>query len=278
MEKQDTNVRRRRNNVISDNNKNNKNNKKKKNKVITILRIVSIITIIICLGVIIYRFFNLKASKKLIDNINSDIVITDKVIEAEGSSASLFDTDITSLKQKNKDTVAYIKVNGTNISYPVVQSSDNEFYLKHSFDKSYSAAGWIYMDYRNKNILNDNNTIIYGHNMLNNTMFSELTKMTDISFFNTENNNYLTLITDKKTTLWKIFSVYISNPDTYYLTTNFANKDNYLNFLNTIKTKSKNNFNVELSENDRILTLSTCTNLNTKRLVVHAKLVYEEDK
>lgn len=272
MEKQDTNVRRRRNNVISD------NNKKKKNKVITIIRIVSIITIIICLGVIIYRFFNLKASKKLIDNINSGIVITDKVIEAEGSSASLFDTDITSLKQKNKDTVAYIKVNGTNISYPVVQSSDNEFYLKHSFDKSYSTAGWIYMDYRNKNILNDNNTIIYGHNMLNNTMFSELTKMTDNSFFNTDNNNYLTLITDKKTTLWKIFSVYISNPDTYYLTTNFANKDNYLNFLNTIKTKSKNNFNVELSENDRILTLSTCTNLNTKRLVVHAKLVYEEDK
>ena len=134
MEKQDTNVRRRRNNVISDNNK---NNKKKKNKVITIIRIVSIITIIICLGVFIYRFFNLKASKKLIDNINSDIVITDKVIETEGSSASLFDTDITSLKQKNKDTVAYIKVNGTNISYPVVQFSNNEFDIVMVFSGLY---------------------------------------------------------------------------------------------------------------------------------------------
>ena len=273
MENQNTNYKRRKN-IISNNNK----NKKKRNIVITIIRIISITFIIICLGVIIYRFFNLKASKKLIENINSDITITDKVVEIQGASASLFDTDITSLKQKNKDTVAYIKVNGTNISYPVVQSSDNEFYLRHSFDKSYSTAGWIYMDYRNKNILNDNNTIIYGHNMLNNTMFSELTKMTDKSFFNTENNNYLTLITDNKTTLWKIFSVYISNPDTDYLTTNFANKDNYLNFLNTIKSKSKNNFNVELADNDKILTLSTCTNLNTKRLVVHAKLVHEEKK
>ena len=152
--------------------------KEKKNKkvklIIIIIRIVSLLVILGCIAVIIYRALNLDKSKKVIDNINSEIEINDKPITIEGQTTNIIDTNIESLKQKNKDTVGFIKVNGTNISYPVLQSSDNEYYLRHSFDNTYSQAGWIYMDYRNDSTLKDRNTIIYGHNMLNNTMFSEL--------------------------------------------------------------------------------------------------------
>lgn len=253
-----------------------KNNKK--NNIILLIRIISIIIILICIGIIIYRYFNLKESDKVINSINSEITINDKNVEVNGATANLILTDIPLLKNKNSDTVAYLKVNGTNINYPVVQSNDNEYYLKHSFDKSYNEAGWIFLDYRNNIEKLNKNNIIYGHNMLNSTMFSELTKMIDKNFFYDNNNTYINLTTENKSTLWKIFSVYVTNPDTYYMSIEFSSKSEYEYFLNNLKNKSIHNFNENLNSNDKILTLSTCTNLNTKRLVVHAKLIYEETK
>lgn len=252
--------------------------KKKRINIIFIIRIISIIVILVCIGIIIYRYFNLKEADKVIDSINSDITLDDKDIEVNGATANLIDTDISSLKQKNSDTVGYLKVNGTSINYPVVQYTDNDYYLRHSFDKSYSQAGWIFLDYRNNLNKLDNNIIIYGHNMLNQAMFSSLTKMLDKSFFNDDNNTYINLITENKSTLWKIFSVYVTNPDTYYMSIDFSSKDEYSNFLNNLKNKSMYNFSENISSDDKILTLSTCTNLNTKRLVVHAKLIYTEEK
>lgn len=253
---------------------------KTKNKfsVISFIRIISILVILVCIGLLVYRYINLKNSDKILGEINSDIKIEDKNIEINGVAAAMVDTDVNSLKEKNPDTVAYLKVNGTDVAYPVVQSNDNEYYLRHSFDKSYSQAGWIFMDYRNDAKSLDKNTIIYGHNMLNNSMFSTLTKMTKSSFFNDENNSYINLSTENKSTLWKIFSVYITDPNTYYMTIGFSSDNSYLEFLNNIKEKGMYNFNENIGANDKILTLSTCTNLNTKRLVIHAKLVYSEDK
>lgn len=255
-----------------------KEEKSKKNVIIVIIRIISILVILICLGLIVYRYLNLRDSSKVIEDINSNIEINDKNIELDGVATSLIDTDVSSLKKINQDTVAYLKVNGTNINYPVVQSNDNEYYLRHSFDKSYSQAGWIFLDYRNNIERLDNNNIIYGHNMLNQTMFSNLTKMLNKSFFNDSNNLYINLTTECKKTIWKIFSVYVTNPDTYYMTIGFSSPSAHQDFLNTIKNRSIYTFDEQVTVTDKILTLSTCTNLNTKRLVVHAKLIYSENK
>lgn len=256
------------------------NVKKTGNKfsIVLFIRIISVIIILACIGIIIYRYFNLKQSSKIIDTITSSVDINDKNVEVNGISATLIDTDILSLKSKNSDTVAWLKVNGTNVNYPVVHTNDNDYYLKHSFDKSSSQAGWIFMDYRNNIEDFDKNTIIYGHNMLNQTMFSSLTKMLDASFFDDDNNCYINLTTETKSTLWKIFSVYVINPETYYMSCNFASNNDYSNFINTITSRSFYNFNETVTTDNKILTLSTCTNLNTKRLVVHAKLIYEEVK
>lgn len=260
--------------------KNNTINNKKNRKfsIVLMIRIISILVIIICIGFIIYRYFNIKESDKIINSINSEITINDKNVEVNGATAKVAKIDLSSLKEKNNDTVAYIKVNGTTINYPVVQSKDNEYYLKHSFDKSYNEAGWIFLDYRNDITTLNKNNIIYGHNMLNHTMFSTLTKMLDKEFFNDDNNKYINLTTENKSTIWKIFSLYVTNPDTYYMSIAFSSKSENETFLNNLKNKSIYDFNEDLNSNDKILTLSTCTNLNTKRLVVHAKLIYEETK
>lgn len=252
--------------------------KKKRFSIILFIRVISVVLIIVCIALIIYRHFNLQQSDKVIDNINSNINITDKNVEVSGSTATLIDTDILSLKNKNSDTVAWLKVNGTNVNYPVVHTTDNNYYLKHSFDKSSSQSGWIFMDYRNSSNLSDDNTVIYGHNMLNNTMFSSLTNVLNESFFSTEENKYINLTTENSSTIWKIFSVYTINPEIYYTTVNFNSKIDFSNFLNTITSRSIYRLGENVTTTDKILTLSTCTNLNLKRLVIHAKLVYTENK
>ena len=184
---------------------------------------------------------------------------------------------VTELKEKNSDTVGWINVNNTNINYPFVQTKDNSYYLNHSFDKKYNEAGWVFLDYRNNNDLNNKNTILYAHSRLDKTMFGSLSKVLKSSWYNNKDNHIIRLSTDTENTLWQIFSVYKIPEESYYITTNFNNNEEYNKFLNTIKQRSIHNFNTNLDTNDKILTLSTCYS-DTERTVVHAKLIKRSPK
>lgn len=180
------------------------------------------------------------------------------------------------LKKINKETVAYLTVKNTNIAYPVVQHSDNSYYLKYDIYKRKNYMGWIYLDYRNNvNELNDN-SIIYGHNMANGTMFGTLRQVLNSTWRKDEENMIITLDTEKGTYKFKIFSAYKVNYTTDYLVTNFETVKEKEKFIKLIKNRSSFKSKVEVSAEDKILTLSTCTGGNNKRLAVHAVLLKEE--
>ena len=183
-------------------------------------------------------------------------------------------TDLTSLRELNSDTVAYIEVSNTNIKYPVVQSNDNTFYLDHDFYKNYSSKGAIFADYRDKFDELEANTIIYGHHRLDNTMFGDIDKLFTNNYYNNKDHS-IKLVTTDKTYIFEVFSVYEIEPEVYYLTTYFNEEEDFLTFLNTIKKRSVHNFNIT-TDNDKVLTLSTCNSLNTGRIVVHAILKEEK--
>lgn len=190
---------------------------------------------------------------------------------------SLYDVDIQKLKEKNADTVGWINVNNTNINYPYVQYRDNDYYLNHSFDKSYNEAGWVFMDYRNRSDLNNKNTILYAHSRLDKTMFGSLSKVLKKEWYTNKDNHIIRISTEKDNTLWQIFSVYKIKEESYYITTDFVSDSSYMDFLNTIKSRSIYNFNTNLTSEDRILTLSTCYS-DSERTVVHAKLIKRSSK
>ena len=168
----------------------------------------------------------------------------------------------------NNDTVAYLKVNNTDINYAVVQSKNNDYYLKHNFDKKWNTAGWIFADYRVKFDGNDKNIVIYGHSMKDNSMFGTLKNILNDS----KSDHEIMLATKDETYYYEVFSSYSINPEEYYLKTNF--KDNeFETFINKIKSRSKYNYDVEVNSNDKILTLSTCTSNGKNRVVIHAKLI-----
>lgn len=190
---------------------------------------------------------------------------------------SLIDVNINKLKQENDDTVGWIKVLGTNINYPIVQASDNDYYLKRDFTKKENKGGWIFLDYRNKIDDLSKNNIIYGHRRYNKSMFGTLKNVLNKNWLTNTDNHIIKISTLKYNYLFQVFSVYQVPNETYYLQTDFLDNNSYLDFLNTIVSRSEYNFNTEVNEDTVILTLSTCHN-KEDRLVVHSKLIKINEK
>lgn len=186
-------------------------------------------------------------------------------------STKLKDVNFNSLRKINSNTVAWIAVDGTNINYPVVKSSDNDYYLFHSFNKTYNRNGWVFMDYRNNN-LQDKNTIFYGHNLLNGTSFGTMARVFTKSWFKSSNHMIIILRDDKKY-IYEIFSNYYSPPVVDYLQVSFNDENEFDTFIKKLKNKSRHKYNVSVSGTDQIITLSTCTDDNKGRKVIHAKLM-----
>mgnify|MGYP004630418685 FL=1 len=177
------------------------------------------------------------------------------------------------LKEINNDTVGWLTVNNTKIDYPVVQATDNDYYLYRDYYKNKNRHGWIYMDYRNNIEDLSDNTIIFGHNLANQKMFGTLRYVTNPSWYKKSSNQIITFNTTKANMKWQIISIYKIPVTNDYLVANFSSSEDKLNFLDMITQRSIYDFNATYDENTKIITLSTCSNGSKDRLVVHAKLI-----
>ena len=274
-------------------------NKKKrklkwKNVIIILIVTALIITLIISIFNIVKWKIDSNKTNEEITNIQEDIDV-DEVEDTENTeiiepveeppkenpywdyiNMNMINVDFNVLKRTNPDVVGWVKVNGTNINYPFVQANDNKYYLTHSFNKSYNAAGWVFLDYRNNNT-NNKNTIIYAHGRTDKTMFGTLRKVLNNGWLNNTDNFVIKISTETENSLWQIFSVYHIPTTSDYLKTDFDDDTEYQNFLDMIKNRSSHNFNTNVTATDNILTLSTCYN-NNEKMVVHAKLIKKEVK
>ena len=253
---------------------------KKGNLLIGFIQVISIIIIIISLYYIYLWYIDNKKTENILNeiyenaNVSSDNISVDNDLKIEVENI-----DFNKLINKNPDTIGWIKVLGTDINYPVVQTNNNDFYLTHSFDKSYNKAGWIFADYINKNLKNnelDKNTIIYGHNRQNNSMFGTLSNVFKEEWLSNKENHYINFSTLNNNMVWEVFSTYTIEKEEYYIQSNFSSDEEYISFLNTIKNRSTYKYEVNSSKEDKILTLSTCTNVGKGRTVLHAKLIYRK--
>ncbi len=194
--------------------------------------------------------------------------------KTEGQDENQFIVDFGELNTINSDTVGWLKVNGIEINMPIVRTTDNNYYLKHSFDKKNNVSGWAFADYRNKFDGTDKNIIIYGHNRRDDIMFSPLINVVNADWYNVEENTIITFIDENQgEKKYKIFSVYQIEVEDYYIQTFFSKDSEYQKFLDTLKSRSIKDFNVEVTSNDKILTLSTCGNNSKYRVILHAKQI-----
>ena len=247
--------------------------KQYKNKVLIILSIIRmlfLVLLIISVFYIVKWYVSNKQNKKIQGKFLEAISI--EKIENEYGVDSKYKVDFNKLKEINEDTVAWIKVNGTNIEYVVVKGNDNSYYLNHNFEKKYNSAGWIFADYKNKLDGTDKNIVIYGHNMRDDSMFGSLKNVLEEEWYNNEENYVINFVTEKEEQKYQVFSIYEIKNEDYYIDTEFKNNE-FEKFIDTLKNRSIKDFNVQVSETDRILTLSTCANNNKYRVVLHAKRI-----
>lgn len=269
----------------------------RKDRVILLVLLLFFSTILIFSAFKVIEWFSdNNSTDKVIEKINTDVKV-DEIIDNENTEVideeptepekvsdyfyyityPLINVDFENLLKTNNETVGWINVNNTNINYPFVQGINNTYYLNHSFDKSYNSAGWVFMDYRNNKEMNSKNTILYAHGRIDKTMFGSLYKTQYPAWYQNKSNHVIRISTPSVNMSYQIFSVYKIEEENYYIQTDFTSDDVYLEFLNTIKERSKYDFNVELSVSDKIITLSTCAN-DKERYVVHAKLIKKSER
>lgn len=176
------------------------------------------------------------------------------------------------LKAINDEIAGWIEIPGTQISYPLMHTSDDVYYLNHTFSGNVNSAGSIFLETLNSPDFSDLHTIIYGHNMKNGSMFAGLKNYTSPSYLVAHPTVYVDLADG--THAYQIFSCYETSADSDSYTIGFAPDEQYETFLQTLKSRSAYDTGVEVAVTDSIISLSTCTRNGENRYLVHAKKLY----
>lgn len=184
--------------------------------------------------------------------------------------------NFTELHEQNADIYAWIEIPGTEVNYPVLQHpTDDQYYLNHTVDLVSGLPGSIYSESIYKKNFSDIQTVLYGHNMKNGSMFGSLHKYEDEHFF--YENPYIYIYLENKTLIYRIFAA-VKFADVYLSTyCNYEEKEGFCKYLKEVKTSPGNvNEDVDVSFGNRILTLSTCIAKDAyHRFLVEAVLVDE---
>lgn len=187
-----------------------------------------------------------------------------------GADYELLKIDFDRLQQAAPDVIGWIDVDGLNISYPIVQGSDNDFYIHHAPDKIESKCGSLFLD-SSCTGLNDPYSIIYGHNMKDGSMFARLRGYTSQSLFQ-QTAGGLTLYTPDGAWRYQVFAVCIVSPEDEVYTLGFDHDAAFQNHLDQICSRALYSTGVSVSMQDTVLVLSTCTGKDgAQRLTVFAK-------
>lgn len=182
------------------------------------------------------------------------------------------------LKKNNPDIYAWINIPGTVVDYPILRrDGDNGYYLNHTAEGKTSIYGSIYTEDYNDKDFADFNTVIYGHNMKNGTMFGSLKKYKDKAFF--EQNCYINIYMPGRIMKYQIFAAYVWDARHILLSLDFSEKDIRSAYLDMIFSTRKINSNINqeltVTDEDRIITLSTCTGNKEERFLVQGVLIYD---
>ncbi len=250
--------------------KSDKNTKKRRIKFIDIIILIVCICGLVVSGSMLLKWLkNNIESNKVMTEINDIAGISD--VDEDEDPGAEFGIDFEALIAYNSDVVGWIRIPGTSISYSLVQAEDNNKYLRHSLDLTWNEFGWPFLDYKNSSDFTDKNTVIYGHNITSGLMFADLANIYNGSLGNDVTINIYRK--DYRLLTYKVFSTYVYAPESYYLTTQFANDEAYSTYLSAMMSRSVIDFNQTVGVDDNIITLSTCTRDTKNRIVVHAKLV-----
>lgn len=262
----------------------NKQKGKNKKALWSVILALSITGVVLCVAFILFNTMRCTNGEDKYKNLSKNVTPTltdDNKPNAEKLGVNPIDFD--KLRKENKDIVGWIKIKGTNIDYPVLRTPDTDlsYYLHRDYTGSYLYAGSIYMESCNSGDFNDKDTILYGHNMMNGTMFADLHKFEDKSFF--KKHKYFYIYTPNSIRKYLIYSAY--EYDDRHINNSFKHFDDdkmfkeYIDYSLNPKFAIVSNVrkNAKVTIDDKLVTLSTCTNNRPEnRFLVQGVLIENE--
>lgn len=248
-----------------------------KKKIIVIIGILLLI-IGIVLGLLgLKKYLPEKNAGAVYENLKVDLDI-EPMVEVPQLDVEYVENpiDFDELTAKYPDAYAWIRIPGTKIDYPIVQrEGDNGYYLNHTIDGKKRIEGAIYTEDYNGKDFEDANTIIYGHNMKNGSMFKGLHKYKDKKYFS--ENSTLYIYQKDRVLIYKIFAAYVYDNRHLMMSFDFEDENIFRNYLENVLTKKDMSSNIDttmdISTDDKIITLSTCNNNDAQRYLVQAVLL-----
>lgn len=250
------------------------------------LAVAAALAAIVCAFIGIQHFLEEQNAGKEYEELREEVLMEEEpeVIEEEPAEEPVpeeepieIPVDFDALKEQNPDVYAWISIPGTNVDYPILQSPDDDtYYLTHTIDGETATAGSIYTESYNSKDFTDPNTVIYGHNMKNGSMFRTLHEYEDKSFFDENREVYIYL--PDAILEYRIFAAYVYDNRHLLLNFDFDDENVYQEYLDDIFAIRDMNSNIdtsmEVGTDDRIITLSTCNaGISTQRYLVQAVLI-----
>ena len=252
----------------------------KKNKKIKIILVIFLSICLICaISYLVIYFYNSNKNKGLYNDLQKDI-IEDKTTEEISQVNNGFVDKVKELQQENADVKGWVRIENTNINYPILQTDNNDYYLTHNYKKEYSSYGSIFIN-SNCDIKNQNsNVIIYGHDMKDNQMFKDLLKYQDKTFY--EQHPIVKIATEETETDYEIIYVFKSrvfyqdekNVFRFYQYYNLENESKYNEYINNCKKIQLYDTGKTATYGEQLITLITCEySQENGRMVVVAKKI-----
>lgn len=224
------------------------------------MKIIKVVLLILLFGLFGFSIFQISKiynEKKESEEIKEELIELIDIPEIPSQDED-YKVDFAELKKINSDIIGWIIIEGTQINYPIVQGSNNSYYLNHSVEKKWNSLGSIFADYRSSSDFSDYNTFIYGHHTKNGSMFGELYKYMDYDFFLSHPTFYL--YTPDEIYEARIFSAYIDDTKSESYNQNFNSLEEYKDYLKLIKEKSNYDTNIIVDANsDKMITLYSCS-------------------
>lgn len=212
------------------------------------------------------------------DTASNELSVVDDILTEE--NVILPSVDFDSLKEINTDIIGWLTIPDTVVNYPVSQAEDNSYYLTHLYDGTYNKTGCLFADFENQADFSDRNTIIYGHNMRDGSMFAALNSYDSQEFFDAHKELYL--VTPSGGYVVELFVAFPAKPsesgaDTSPWCLSWKDDGAYTTWLNAMQERSVVENDVTVTSSDKVLTLSTCRPGGTERFIVMGKLVAVTD-
>lgn len=232
-----------------------------KKRILTVIQIVMMLVVIGAVGWLGFKGYSYYSAAQYFDAFEQTY--------AQENAKGKFQVIWKKFQKDCPDAVAWLRVPGVDLSYPVMHGADNEFYLHHNPQGDYVFVGSVFMDCRNESV-DDPHVILYGHNMIDGSMFGKLGKFRDASFAKKNSTIYMYTPSGRRT--YQIFSVQSVSDTSEIFSVGFAHDEEFGRFVDTLQSGSMFSDNVEVDQSDSVLSLSTCETHST-RLVISAKLV-----